>query len=67
MQANTDTDMMLKCKGREFRVHKEVACQQSKPIAAAIDGKWKVGVANLPHPVEESGLNVRLGVRIFRV
>ncbi|PVH79551.1 hypothetical protein DL98DRAFT_216253 [Cadophora sp. DSE1049] len=35
------SDLLIKCKGKEFRVHRAVVCLQSKPLADAIDGRFK--------------------------
>lgn len=35
------SDLLIKCKGKEFKVHRAVVCPQSKPLAAAIDGNFK--------------------------
>ncbi|KAK0117806.1 hypothetical protein ONS95_012131 [Cadophora gregata] len=34
------SDLLIKCQGRAFKVHRTVVCLQSKPLAAAIDGKF---------------------------
>jgi hypothetical protein len=36
------TDMTVKCQGKEWKVHRAIVCSQSKPLAAAMDGKFKV-------------------------
>ncbi|KAF7914419.1 uncharacterized protein EAF01_000825 [Botrytis porri] len=35
------TDLIIKCQGKEFKVHRAIVCSQSKPIAAAIDHGFK--------------------------
>jgi hypothetical protein len=37
------SDMVIKCQGRQWKVHRAVVCPQSKPLAAAVDGNFKVG------------------------
>jgi len=38
------SDLLIKCKGKEFRVHRAVVCLQSKPLAAAVDGQFKEAI-----------------------
>ncbi|KAL2062702.1 hypothetical protein VTL71DRAFT_5774 [Oculimacula yallundae] len=38
------SDLLIKCKGKEFKVHRIVVCLQSKPLAAAVDGKFKEAI-----------------------
>ncbi|KAF7936871.1 hypothetical protein BELL_0012g00370 [Botrytis elliptica] len=35
------TDLIIKCQGKEFKVHRAIICSQSKPLAAAIDHGFK--------------------------
>ncbi|KAF7945287.1 hypothetical protein EAE96_010065 [Botrytis aclada] len=35
------TDLIIKCQGKEFKVHRAIVCSQSKPLAAAIDHGFK--------------------------
>ncbi|CZT12787.1 uncharacterized protein RAG0_16492 [Rhynchosporium agropyri] len=35
------SDLLIKCKGKEWKVHRAIVCLQSKPLTAAIDGKFK--------------------------
>lgn len=37
------SDLVLTCKGKEFKVHRNIVLLQSKPLAAAINGGFKVG------------------------
>ncbi|TVY45333.1 Arm repeat protein interacting with ABF2 [Lachnellula occidentalis] len=37
------SDMTIICKGKTFKVHQCIVCLQSKPLAAAMDGKFKEG------------------------
>ncbi|KAG0646595.1 hypothetical protein D0Z07_7566 [Hyphodiscus hymeniophilus] len=44
------SDMTVKCQGREWKVHRNIVCSQSKPLAAALDGNFEeasTGVINL--------------------
>ncbi|THV46207.1 hypothetical protein BGAL_0406g00070 [Botrytis galanthina] len=34
-------DLVIKCQGKEFKVHRAIICSQSKPLAAAIDHGFK--------------------------
>ena len=36
------TDLVVKCQGKEFKVHRAIVCSQSKPLAAALDNGFKV-------------------------
>lgn len=36
------SDLVIKCQGRQWKVHRAVVCPQSKPLAAAVDGNFKV-------------------------
>ncbi len=40
------SDLTIKCQGRVFKVHRAIVCLQSKPLAAAIEGGFKVGSPN---------------------
>ncbi|KAF8852305.1 hypothetical protein BDZ45DRAFT_749703 [Acephala macrosclerotiorum] len=49
------SDLTIKCRGRVFKVHRNVVCLQSKPLAAHVDGEFAeaiTGEINLPddHP-----------------
>ncbi|KAM0139911.1 hypothetical protein ACHAP3_002972 [Botrytis cinerea] len=35
------TDLVVKCQGKEFKVHRAIVCSQSKPLAAALDNGFK--------------------------
>ncbi|TGO30095.1 hypothetical protein BPAE_0008g00870 [Botrytis paeoniae] len=35
------TDLIIKCQGKKFKVHRAIICSQSKPLAAAIDHGFK--------------------------
>ncbi|KAF7948089.1 uncharacterized protein EAE97_003500 [Botrytis byssoidea] len=35
------TDLVIRCQGKEFKVHRAIICSQSKPLAAAIDHGFK--------------------------
>ncbi|KAF5870921.1 putative btb poz domain protein [Botrytis fragariae] len=35
------TDLIIKCQGKEFKVHRAIVCSQSKPLAAALDHGFK--------------------------
>ncbi|KAG4433153.1 hypothetical protein IFR05_011366 [Cadophora sp. M221] len=35
------SDLLIKCKGRQFKVYRAVVCIQSKPLATTIDGNFK--------------------------
>ncbi|TVY90574.1 hypothetical protein LAWI1_G002952 [Lachnellula willkommii] len=39
------SDMTIICKGKTFKVHQCIVCLQSKPLAAAMDGKFKEGTS----------------------
>ena len=41
-EADKFSDLTIKCQGTIFRVHRLVVCLQSKPLATAVDGRWKV-------------------------
>lgn len=36
------SDLMLVCQGKEFKIHKVVACPQSPVLSAAVSGEFKV-------------------------
>ncbi|KAF7890425.1 hypothetical protein EAF00_008740 [Botryotinia globosa] len=35
------TDLIIRCQGKEYKVHRAIICSQSKPLAAAIDHGFK--------------------------
>jgi hypothetical protein len=36
------SDLTLVCEGKEFKIHKVVACPQSPVLSAAVSGEFKV-------------------------
>jgi hypothetical protein len=38
------SDLTIACKGEIFKVHRMVVCLQSKPLAAHIDGAFRVSI-----------------------
>lgn len=42
MTSGQFSDLKLVCQGREFKIHKLVACSQSSVIATALKGEFKV-------------------------
>jgi speckle-type POZ protein len=42
MKSGQFSDLKLVCQGKEFNIHKLVACPQSPVIAAALQGDFKV-------------------------
>jgi len=43
------SDLTIKCHGRVFKVHRNIIAVQSKPLAAAIDGDFKVrSISSMP-------------------
>lgn len=42
MTSGNFSDLKLVCQGREFKIHKVVACSQSSVIATALKGEFKV-------------------------
>ncbi|TVY90573.1 hypothetical protein LAWI1_G002953 [Lachnellula willkommii] len=45
-EADKFSDLTIKCQGTIFKVHRLVVCLQSKPLAVAVDGRWKESVNN---------------------
>jgi len=41
------SDLTIKCRDRVFKVHGNMLCLQSQPIATAIDGNWKARFPDL--------------------
>ncbi|TVY20479.1 hypothetical protein LARI1_G001841 [Lachnellula arida] len=39
------SDMTIICQGKTFKVHQCIVCLQSKPLAAAMNGKFKEGIS----------------------
>lgn len=42
MTSGQFSDLKLTCRGKEFKIHKLVACSQSSVIATALKGDFKV-------------------------
>ncbi|KAL9489693.1 LOW QUALITY PROTEIN: hypothetical protein ACSS6W_001970 [Trichoderma asperelloides] len=57
MTSGQFSDLKLTCRGKEFKIHKLVACSQSSVIATALKGDFKVsngGTANFSEADDES-------------
>ena len=55
------SDLTITCKGEIFKVHRMVVCLQSKPLAAHIDGAFRVSIQDsiskykqVSHPIQEA-------------
>jgi hypothetical protein len=55
------TDLTITCKSEVFKVHRVVVCLQSKPLAAHIDGAFRVSIQDsvskykqVSHPIQEA-------------
>jgi len=38
------SDLVIRCEGQDFKVHKVVVCGQSDYFASICDGEWKVRI-----------------------
>lgn len=59
MTSGNFSDLKLVCQGKEFRIHKLVACSQSSVIATALKGEFKVsngGAASFGETGSELGV-----------
>jgi len=41
------SDLVIKCQGQRWKAHRAVVCSQSRPLAAAIDGNFRVSVPGI--------------------
>ena len=46
------SDMLITCKGNEFKAHRAIVCPQSSFFDAALSGGFKVGAISLPSPTK---------------
>lgn len=44
------SDLVIRCEGQEFKVHKIVVCGQSKYFSVMCDGDWKVRLEDIKSP-----------------
>jgi len=48
LESGRYSDLTIKCGGKVFKVHRNVVCLQSRPLAAHVDSKFIVSAFTFP-------------------
>ena len=65
LQTGKYSDLVIKCEGREWNVHRFIVCERSKFFATACDGPFLVSEA-LPHIYAVAIAHASAGVKFQR-